>query len=121
VPVLARKPGALRNGAPFEDWVLPAAMERVRRKLAGATDGNRQMVDILTRGALRRTAGGRSRLRRGDRPRRSFRRRRPESEYLISHRVWREARLPNTQHPTLRWLLVLKNWLVHPVATAKCS
>ena len=28
--------------------VLPAAMERVRRKLAGADDGNRQMVDILT-------------------------------------------------------------------------
>src|SRR5271167_2505184 len=46
VPVLARKPGALRNGAPFKDWVLPAAMERVRRKLAGADDGNRQMVDI---------------------------------------------------------------------------
>src|SRR6266436_5931402 len=48
VPVLARKPGALRNGAPFKDWVLPAAIERVRRKLAGADDGNRQMVDILT-------------------------------------------------------------------------
>ena len=48
VPVLARKPGALRNGAPFKDWVLPAAMERVRRKLAGANDGNRQMVDILS-------------------------------------------------------------------------
>src|SRR5262244_2344514 len=48
VPVLARKPGALRNGAPFKDWVLPAAMERVRRKLADADDGNRQMVDILT-------------------------------------------------------------------------
>jgi transposase len=48
VPVLARKPGALRNGAPFKDWVLPAAMERVRRKLTGADDGNRQMVDILT-------------------------------------------------------------------------
>jgi transposase len=47
VPVLARKPGALRNGAPFKDWVLPAAMERVRRKLANADDGNRQMVDIL--------------------------------------------------------------------------
>jgi hypothetical protein len=29
VPVLARKPGALRNGAPFKGWVLPAAMERV--------------------------------------------------------------------------------------------
>ena len=48
VPVLARKPGALRNGAPFKDWVLPNAMERIRRKLAGADDGNRQMVDILT-------------------------------------------------------------------------
>jgi transposase len=48
VPVLARKPGALRNGAPFKDWVLPAAMERVRRKLAVADDGNHQMVDILT-------------------------------------------------------------------------
>ena len=48
VPVLARKPGALRNGAPFKDWVLPAALERVRRKLAGADDGDRQMVDILT-------------------------------------------------------------------------
>ncbi len=47
VPVLARKPGALRNGAPFKDWVLPAAMERVRRKLATIDDGNRQMVDIL--------------------------------------------------------------------------
>src|SRR6202023_1531553 len=48
VPVLARKPGALRNGAPVQDWVLPASMERVQRKLAGADDGNRQMVDILT-------------------------------------------------------------------------
>jgi transposase len=47
VPVLARKPGALRNGAPFKDWVLPAAMERVRRKLAGSDDGDRQMVGIL--------------------------------------------------------------------------
>jgi hypothetical protein len=45
--VLARKPGALRNGAPFKDWVLPAAIERVRRKLVGAGDVNRQMVDIL--------------------------------------------------------------------------
>ena len=48
VPVLARKPGALRNGAPFKDWVLPAAIERVRRKLTSAYDGNRQIVDILS-------------------------------------------------------------------------
>jgi len=47
VPVLARKPGALRNGAPFKDWVLPAAIEKVRRKLADADDGDRQMVAIL--------------------------------------------------------------------------
>jgi transposase len=47
VPVLARKPGALRNGAPFKDWVLPAALEKVRRKLAGSNDGDRQMVKIL--------------------------------------------------------------------------
>ena len=47
VPVLVRKPGALRNGAPFRDWVLPSALEKVRRKLQGADDGDRQMVDIL--------------------------------------------------------------------------
>jgi len=47
VPVLARKPGALRNGAPFKDWVLPTALERVRRKLAGSNDGDRQMVAVL--------------------------------------------------------------------------
>jgi len=48
VPVLARKPGALRNGAPFKDWVLPAGLERIRRRLAVASDGDRQMVNILT-------------------------------------------------------------------------
>jgi hypothetical protein len=47
VPILSRKPGALRNGAPFKDWVLPAALERVRRKLRGSDDGDRQMVAIL--------------------------------------------------------------------------
>ena len=48
VPVLARKPGALRNGAPFKDWVLPAGLQRIRRKLTGLADGDRQMVKILT-------------------------------------------------------------------------
>ena len=47
VPVLARKPGALRNGAPFKDWVLPAALDRIRRRLVGSDDGDRQMVKIL--------------------------------------------------------------------------
>jgi transposase len=48
VPVLARKPGALRNGAPFKDWVLPPALAAIRRKLKGSDDGDRQMVEILT-------------------------------------------------------------------------
>jgi transposase len=48
VPVLARKPGALRNGAPFKDWELPVALGRVQRKLKGVKDGDRQMVAILT-------------------------------------------------------------------------
>ncbi len=48
VPVLARKPGALRNGAPFKDWVLPAGLTRVRQKLGKSDDADRQMVKILT-------------------------------------------------------------------------
>ena len=48
IPVLARKPGALRNGAPFRDWSLPSAMKQVRRKLQSAANGDRQMVDILS-------------------------------------------------------------------------
>lgn len=48
VPVLSRKPGGLRNGAPFREWVLPSAMEKIRRKLKAAEDGDRQMVSILT-------------------------------------------------------------------------
>jgi transposase len=48
VPVLARKPGALRNGAPFKDWPLPIGLERVRRRLKGSNDGDRQMVKVLS-------------------------------------------------------------------------
>ena len=47
VPALARKPGALRNGAPFADWSLPAALSSVRRKLQRHADGDRQFVAIL--------------------------------------------------------------------------
>ena len=48
VPVLARKPGPPRNGAPFKDWLLPARLERLRRKLQGSDDGDRQMVKVLS-------------------------------------------------------------------------
>jgi hypothetical protein len=52
VPVLERKPGALRNGAPFKDWNLPAAMTRLRERLAKYVDGDRQFVEILTMVAI---------------------------------------------------------------------
>jgi hypothetical protein len=48
VAALERKPGALRNGAPFKDWNLPCAMTRLRERLAKYTDGDRQFVAILT-------------------------------------------------------------------------
>jgi len=47
LPVLARKPGALRNGAPFKDWDLPPALARVRRRLGVGDDADRQFVAIL--------------------------------------------------------------------------
>jgi transposase len=47
LPVLARKPGALRNGAPFKDWKLPGALGRVRTRLTAHGDGDKQMVEIL--------------------------------------------------------------------------
>jgi len=48
VEALERKPGALRNGAPFKDWHLPAPMTRLRERLAKHGDGDRQFVDILS-------------------------------------------------------------------------
>ena len=47
LPVLMKKPGALRNGAPFKDWDLPAALTQVRAKLKPHADGDRQFVKIL--------------------------------------------------------------------------
>src|SRR3546814_15053835 len=47
-PVLAKKPGALRNGAPFKELALPPGLERLRSRLKESSDGDRQMVKILT-------------------------------------------------------------------------
>ncbi len=47
LPVLMRKPGALRNGAPFKDWDLPESLAQIRSKLKHLTDGDRQFVKIL--------------------------------------------------------------------------
>ncbi len=47
LPVLVKKPGALRNGAPFKDWDLPPALAQVRAKLKSHADGDRQFVKVL--------------------------------------------------------------------------
>ena len=47
VPILTRKPGALRHGAPFKGWQLPGALGRIRARLTGCDDGDRQFVRIL--------------------------------------------------------------------------
>ena len=60
VPILTRKPGVLRNGAPFKGWQLPGALGRIRARLTGCDDGDRQFVRILA-GRFRRTGWRRSR------------------------------------------------------------
>jgi transposase len=45
--VLQRKPGALRNGAPFRDWELPPPLVAIREALGRRSDGDRQFVGIL--------------------------------------------------------------------------
>jgi transposase len=51
VPVLERKPGALRNGAPFRDWALPPLLAEVRRRLGRDDTADRQFVELLTAAA----------------------------------------------------------------------
>ena len=46
LPVLLRKPGALRNGAPFKDWDLPPALAQVRQRLKHHPDSDRQFVKV---------------------------------------------------------------------------
>lgn len=50
--VLEKKPGALRNGAPFQDWALPAAIGAVKDKLLKSPQGDRAFVEVLL--AMRR-------------------------------------------------------------------
>lgn len=46
--VLQKKPGALRNGAPFKEWNLPEPISEVRKILKANPDGDRQFVGILS-------------------------------------------------------------------------
>lgn len=52
VSVLERKPGALRNGAPFKDWELPEGLALMRESLGRHSDGDRQFVGILGKIAI---------------------------------------------------------------------
>jgi len=45
LPLIERKPGALRNGAPFTD--LPAPLQRLRRLLLKREGGDRTMAEVL--------------------------------------------------------------------------
>jgi hypothetical protein len=52
IPLLQRKPGALRNGAPFAD--MPEPLQRLRRGLLRDPGGERVMAQVL---AIVRSAG----------------------------------------------------------------
>jgi hypothetical protein len=47
VAALEKKPGALRNGAPFKDWALPPALLEMKVRLCTKAGGDRQFVNIL--------------------------------------------------------------------------
>jgi hypothetical protein len=48
LPVLQKKPGALRNGAPFKDWQLPDSLQNTLSSLKKFPDWDRQFVAILS-------------------------------------------------------------------------
>lgn len=48
LPILARKPGALRNGTPFEGMVLPEVLHEVRQHLEQQANGARDFAHILS-------------------------------------------------------------------------
>ena len=47
VPLLERKPGALRNGAPFKQLKLPDNLQKVREQLSRYSDGDKRFIRIL--------------------------------------------------------------------------
>lgn len=54
LPVLEKKPGAIRHGTPFQNWELPEAIRRVRSILRQQDKNERAFVDLLL---LTREAG----------------------------------------------------------------
>jgi len=47
LPVLDKKPGALRNGAPFVTWDLPRPIQTVRDRILKQPRGDRAFVELL--------------------------------------------------------------------------
>ncbi len=47
LPILERKPGALRNGTPFRDWDLPQSIQLVRDRILKQPKGDRAFVELL--------------------------------------------------------------------------
>lgn len=47
VPLLTQKPGALRNGAPFVEWQLPAAINKIKARYMDTKGGDRDFVELL--------------------------------------------------------------------------
>jgi hypothetical protein len=45
--VLEKKPGALRHGAPFQNWDLPVPIKVVRDRILKHDKGDRAFVDLL--------------------------------------------------------------------------
>jgi transposase len=47
LPILEKKPGALRNGKPFQDWELPAPIQLVKERLLKQAKGDKAFVELL--------------------------------------------------------------------------
>jgi hypothetical protein len=47
LPVLEKKPGALRHGAPFQSWDLPVSIKVLRNRILKQDKGDRAFVDLL--------------------------------------------------------------------------
>jgi transposase len=47
IPVLERKPGALRNGRPFREWALAPGLRSLREALESVRGGDRQLAGIF--------------------------------------------------------------------------
>jgi len=47
LPLLERKPGAIRNGAPFKDWNLPEGLEITKNHMMQNKGGDKAFVSVL--------------------------------------------------------------------------